>query len=149
MEITRETDYAIRCVLFLAMDPSKVFMVGEIAEKQDAPKPFLAKILQKLVRGKIVNSIRGVKGGFQVARDPRKISLLEVIEAVSGPVGLNVCVVDKQSCDRSGHCAVHPVWIDLQKDFSRKLSAIKFDKLVNKEKAFGEGKKVRSKRRRT
>ncbi len=149
MQITREADYAVRCVLFLTRDPARMFMVGEIAREQDVPRMFLAKILQKLVKGGIVTSVRGVKGGFQLARKPADISILDVIEAVSGPVGLNVCVVDKQSCDRSGRCAVHPVWVDLQKDFSKKLSAIKFDKLVKKEKAFGEGTEIPSKRRRT
>ncbi len=149
MEITRETDYAIRCVLFLAMQPDRVFMVGEIAEKQDVPKPFLAKILQKLVKGNIVSSIRGVKGGFRLFKNPKDISLLNVIEAVDGPVSLNVCVVDKRSCDRSGYCSIHPVWVDLRQDLAKKLNSIHFDKLVRKEKSFLEGKKKKSKRRRT
>ncbi len=148
MEITRETDYAIRCVLFLALQPDRVFMVGEIAEKQDVPKAFLAKILQKLVKGNFVSSIRGVKGGFRLSKNPKDISLLKVIEAVDGPVSLNVCVVDKRNCDRSAHCSIHPVWVDLQQDLAKKLNSIHFDKLVKNEKSFLEGKKKKSKRRR-
>jgi Rrf2 family protein len=148
MEITRETDYAIRCVLFLARQPDTVFMVGEIAEKQDVPKAFLAKILQKLVNGGIVSSIRGVKGGFRLLKKPKDISLLKVIEAVDGPVSLNVCVVDKLSCERSAHCSIHPVWVDLQQDLAKKMNSIHFDKLVKNEKSFMEGKKKKSKRRR-
>ena len=148
MEITRETDYAIRCVLFLAMQPDRVFMVGEIAEKKDVPKAFLAKILQKLVKGGIVSSIRGVKGGFRLNKKPKDISLLKVIEAVDGPVSLNICVVDKRSCDRSGHCSIHNVWVDLHDDFAKKLNSIDFSRLVKNEKSLLEEKKKKSKRRR-
>lgn len=140
MEITRETDYAIRCVLFLSMDPERVYMVGEIADKQNVPKAFLAKILQKLVKGDIVSSIRGVKGGFQLARASKDISMLDVIEAVHGPISLNICVIDKERCDRSGHCSVHPIWVDLQEEFSGKLKKIDFRKLAEKEASLIEGK---------
>lgn len=148
MEITRETDYAIRCVLFLSMNPEKSCMVGEIADKQGVPKAFLAKILQKLVKRNIVTSIRGVKGGFQLAKAPGNISLIDVIEAVSGPVSLNVCVIDRKNCERSGHCSVHPIWVDLQEDFEGKLKKINFKKLADNEKALFEGKKKITKRRR-
>ncbi len=85
-------------------------MVDEIAQARDVPKSFLAKILQKLKRAKLVESFRGVKGGFRLARDPSGISLLDVIEAIQGDVGVNVCAVDELACDRSAECVVHPIW---------------------------------------
>ena len=110
MRISRETDYAIRCMLHLCADAGKVSMVDEIAQARDVPKSFLAKILQKLKRAKLVESFRGVKGGFRLARDPSGISLLDVIEAIQGDVGVNVCAVDELACDRSAECVVHPIW---------------------------------------
>ena len=148
MEITRETDYAIRCILFLAERPERTFMVGEIAEKQQVPKPFLAKILQKLARAEIVTSTRGVKGGYRLAEPPEKISILNVIEAVQGPVAFNRCVVDQESCERREYCSVHPVWVELQAEVTERLGVIDFGKLIRREKALIEDRKNKSKRRR-
>ncbi|WP_333652544.1 RrF2 family transcriptional regulator [Dissulfurispira sp.] len=70
MEITRETDYAIRCVLHLSEAPNNVIMVDEIVKAKSIPKGFLSKILQKLAKANIVKSYRGVRGGFQIAKAP-------------------------------------------------------------------------------
>ncbi len=110
MKISRETDYAIRFMLHLCGNARKVAMVDEIAKERDVPKSFLAKILQKLKRAKLVESFRGVKGGFRLARDPSGISLLDVIEAIQGGVGVNICAVDDLACERSAECVVHPIW---------------------------------------
>ncbi|MFA5354936.1 MAG: Rrf2 family transcriptional regulator, partial [Thermodesulfovibrionales bacterium] len=104
MQITRETDYAVRCVTYLVLKQDQVVMVDEIASENLIPKSFLSKILQKLVKAGIVKSYRGVKGGFQLAREPKKISLLDVVEATEGPLSLNQCVIDENRCCRSNSC---------------------------------------------
>ncbi len=121
MQITRETDYAIRCVYYLAGKAGEVTMVDEIARKMATPKSFLAKILQKLARASIVKSFRGVKGGFQLARRPREITLLDVIEAVQGPIVMNICALDTKMCRFSGTCTIHPVWVDVRKQVEKLL----------------------------
>jgi len=68
MQIKRETDYAIRCVYYLAGTEQDVVMMDEIAAEMEIPKSFAAKILQKLVRAGIVSSFQGIKGGFRLAR---------------------------------------------------------------------------------
>lgn len=129
MEITRETDYAIRCVLYLAGKQDVVTMVDEIAKEMSVPKSFLAKILQKLVRAKVARSFRGVKGGFQLARNPEDISLLTVIETIQGPVAMNRCAVDENACGFSSTCCVHPIWIDLRSKVEQYLGGISFEAL--------------------
>ncbi|MBI5213884.1 MAG: Rrf2 family transcriptional regulator [Nitrospirae bacterium] len=126
MQITRETDYAIRCVYYLARRPDEVTMVEEIAREMSIPKSFLAKIVQKLVKAKIVKSYRGVKGGFQLSGSPDDISIYDVIEAVEGPVAMNVCAVDKKQCGFSAKCKVHPVWVELRKEVEQRLKSKKF-----------------------
>ncbi len=121
MQITRETDYAIRCVYYLAGKKSGVTMVEEISKEMNIPKSFLAKILQKLGKVSLVKSYRGVKGGFILARAPQEISLLEVIEAVQGPVAMNICAIDKALCKRSNACAIHPVWGEIRKQVEQIL----------------------------
>ena len=126
MQITRETDYAIRCVLYLTARTDRTVMVDEIAREMATPKSFLAKILQKLVRAGIVKSFRGVKGGFRLERKPEEITLLDVIEATQGVIALNVCAVDDTVCGFSSTCVVHPVWVKLRGEFNDLLKQHNF-----------------------
>jgi Rrf2 family protein len=129
MQITRETDYAIRCVDYLSDKWGSVTMVDEIAKGKCVPKSFLAKILQKLTKASIVKSYRGVKGGFELARPPKEITLLEVIEAIQGPVAMNVCAVNEAMCGFSSSCAVHPVWMEIRREVEKILEKKNFAKL--------------------
>ncbi len=129
MQITRETDYAIRCVYYLAGKKNGVTMVDEISKEMNIPKSFLAKILQKLGKVTLVKSYRGVKGGFILARAPQEISLLDVIEAIQGPVAMNICALDKTLCERSSGCAIHPVWVEIRKQVEQALRKKNFASL--------------------
>ncbi|MDA8433087.1 MAG: Rrf2 family transcriptional regulator [Nitrospiraceae bacterium] len=129
MQITRETDYAIRCVYYLAGKTGNVTMVDEISKEMNIPKSFLAKILQKLSKAEIVKSYRGVKGGFAIARGPKEISLLDVIEAVQGPVAMNICALDETLCGFSSTCTIHPVWVEVRKEVEKLLRDKNFSAL--------------------
>jgi Rrf2 family protein len=129
MLVTRETDYAVRCVLYLAREKDLVANVTEISHAMQIPKTFLAKILQRLIRSKIVGSLRGMNGGFKLAKKPVDISLLDIMEAIQGPAGINVCAVDSKKCQRSSSCAVHPVWVDIRKEVENRLKKETIDKL--------------------
>ena len=131
MQITRQGDYGIRSVLFLARQPfKKISFVAEISEEYKIPRSFLAKILQKLVKAKIVRSYRGVKGGFSLAKQAKDISMLEVIEAIEGKIHLNVCLMDKRKCDFSKNCPVSPVWALVQERFTDVLKKTNFADLA-------------------
>jgi Rrf2 family protein len=75
------------------------------------PKSFLAKLLQRLVRSHLLTSSRGVNGGFQIAQKPSEITLLSIMEAVQGPVGI-ICAIDSRRRRVSTTCTVHPVWVE-------------------------------------
>lgn len=131
MQVTREGDYGIRSVLYLARQPfKKVSFVNEISEEYKIPRSFLAKILQKLVKAKIVRSYRGVKGGFSLARQAKDISVLDVLEAIEGKTAMNVCLMDKKKCDFSKQCPIHPVWITAQSRVTETLKKANFDDLA-------------------
>jgi Rrf2 family protein len=104
-------------------------MVEEISREMSIPKSFLAKILQKLTKVGILKSFRGVKGGFQLARKPGQISLLDVIETIQGPTAMNKCAVDKKSCKFSSSCTVHPVWVELRKKVEQHLKKVTFKQM--------------------
>ncbi len=115
MELTRKGEYAVRGIVYLATRPGdRVCLLSEIAEAVDVPQTFLAKIFQQFSKIGLVRSYRGTGGGFVLGRPPENISLLEVVEAVEGPITPNRCVSAPGECDRSSLCKVHPVWIDVQ-----------------------------------
>jgi len=131
MQLTREGDYGIRSVLYLAHQPyKKISFVTEISEEYKIPRSFLAKILQKLVKAKIVRSYRGVKGGFSLARQAKDISVLDVLEAIEGKLAMNICLADKKKCDFSRHCPIHGVWVNVQTKVTEVLKKSNFDDLA-------------------
>lgn len=133
MYVTRKADYAIRCVLYLTRNVGRVASVDEISSAMYVPKSFLAKILQRLVKVGIVESTRGLKGGYQLAKAPRKINLLEVIEAIQGPSAANICAIDRRLCRLSSRCTVHPIWVKIRERVEKELRRKNFAKLAKQD----------------
>lgn len=121
MEITRETDYALRSLHYLVQRAGQLCMVEEIAIAMEVPRSFLAKIIQKLARAELVVSRRGAGGGYALARPAAEISFYDVICAVEGPPIMNRCALEPQRCERSGHCRLHPVWEELRREVEKLL----------------------------
>lgn len=116
LQLTRDGEYAVRAVLHLASQPDgKISLVNEISEAQDVPRSYLSKIMQHLTKAGLVRSRRGAKGGSSLAKPANQITLREVIEAIEGPIYLNVCLIKKGECPRDEVCPVHPVWKEAQR----------------------------------
>ncbi len=134
--IRRNTDYAIRAAVNLAIHQGKkAVSAADIAKNEAIPYDLACKLLQKLHRKKIVKSVMGAKGGFILRRNPTKISVLEIIEAIQGPVSLNRCVMDAGFCSRKRSCPVSKNLAKLQKTMNNYLKSVKLSKLA------GSGKK--------
>ena len=115
MELTRKAEYAIRGMLYLTrQQEGNISMLVDIAGTVEAPKTFLAKIFQELVKTGLIKSTRGVKGGFVLARPPERITLREIVEAIEGPIMPNKCLMGEGVCSFQNTCPVHPVWRRLQ-----------------------------------
>ena len=131
MKLTRGGEYGIRGVLYLAQqNDGKVSMLSAIAKAQDVPPRFLAKIFQALAKAGVVKSHRGAKGGFSLARSASEISVKDVIEAVEGPLNLNVCLVAPGECDRDTTCTMHAVWEEAQEKMMGVLAKANFADLA-------------------
>ena len=130
MLITRKTDYAVRCILHLAQDADKVANVTEVSRNMHIPKMFTAKIFQRLAKAGLVESVRGMNGGYRLAKKPSAISLLDIMDAIQGVDCINVCAVDSRKCKRSSYCTVHPIWVELRKDVNKRLQEQTIDKLI-------------------
>lgn len=131
MEISRRTDYGVRVILDLAMlGQSQRASTQEIADRQNIPGPFLAKIISQLSLSGLVTTYRGAGGGVKLARPASEINLLQVIEALDGPVRLNLCAVEPGLCPQDETCPVHDIWIQAQTDLVGILRATSFDSLA-------------------
>jgi Rrf2 family protein len=131
MEITRQADYAIRAILFLSekegngRSPTNI-----IAREKHIPPSFLAKIISQLSVAGLVQTSRGARGGVTLARPANQINLLEVIEAIDGPIQINECALDHETCPFGKDCAVAPLWSDLQEEMVTRLRTTSFASLV-------------------
>ena len=115
MQLTRAADYAVRVMIHLAgLPPNTRASRTELAAAAECPEQFLSKVLQNLTRAGLVVSHRGNTGGFELPQMHRSASLLEVVEAIEGPIRLNLCLVSHHSCTRQQWCPAHPVWADAQ-----------------------------------
>jgi len=115
MEITKAADYGLRAMYRLGQMPrDQTALIGLIAEEMNIPAQFLHKVMPRLVKAGLVRSRRGARGGYRLAKDPSEISLLDIIEAIDGPVFINRCLVDKDDCVLHLECAIRPVFARAQ-----------------------------------
>jgi Rrf2 family transcriptional regulator, iron-sulfur cluster assembly transcription factor len=128
LQLTRGGEYGVRAMAYLAGFPmGHVASLHEIGAAQDIPESFLAKILQSLVHAGLALSQRGAHGGFALARPAETITLRAVIEAVDGPIALNLCALSAEECDRSGSCRVHRAWVSAQEQLMAVLESVTLD----------------------
>jgi Rrf2 family protein len=131
MQITRQADYAIRAVRYLAKHwPNQRTATSTVAKEMKIPPSFLAKIISQLSIAGLLHTSRGARGGVTLAREPGQISLLDVVEAIDGPILLNECVGDPASCPFNGDCLVHPIWVEVQETMVKRLRETSFDQLA-------------------
>ena len=133
MQITRQADYAVRAVLHLARtNSSERVATSNVAKEQRIPPSFLAKIISQLSIAGLLHTSRGARGGVTLARDPGDITLLEVIEAIDGPIQLNECVEGNGVCSLEESCPIRSVWCEAQDELVARLRKTDFAQLVTK-----------------
>ncbi len=124
MQINRGTEYAIRAMLHLARnhrgDP---ILLADLAQATNAPANYLSNVFQTLSRFSLVRSHRGALRGYSLAREPKEISLLDVVEALEGPLVLTCCMNDPENCPMSQGCLVTKVFNDLRSMIRKKLES--------------------------
>jgi Rrf2 family protein len=135
MQITRQADYAVRAVLYLArLGMTERAATSTVAEEQRIPPSFLAKIISQLSIAGLLHTSRGARGGVTLAREPKDISLLEVIEAIDGPIQLNECVGEDGLCSFDDECTLRPVWTEAQNELVNRLRGTSFAQLMEQGK---------------
>lgn len=114
---SRQCEYALRAVLYMsaqserASQPDGGFTnIIEMSERLDIPMPFLGKTLQLLVRKKILQSQKGPRGGFKLAKAPDEVGLFHIVDAIDGSAFLTSCVLGFPECSSKSPCPVHAEW---------------------------------------
>ena len=124
MRLSAAAELAIRGIMVLTQHHGEgPTTLDTICSEANLPKQYLTKIFGSLAKMNLITPIRGKHGGYMLARAPEAITLLEIVEAVEGPVVLNYCQHDPSQCDRVD-CRIRPVWTELQDIIRTKLGAI-------------------------
>jgi Rrf2 family protein len=134
MNITQESDYAIRAILIMIKNQDKEIMdANTISELGNIPIRFLLKLLRKLIQSGIIKSYRGVNGGYALVKAPKDINLRTIVEAIEGPITINRCLYDKEACSagKGNNCAIHMALYKVQSKLISELEAINFEELKN------------------
>ena len=127
MLVTREADYAIRCVLEVAKHDR--ISAAQVAKLQEISPTFLGKIVQSLARSGIVTTRRGVGGGIALAVPVESITLLRVIEAVEGPLCLNDCLTTPPQCKHTDTCPAFS-YLGKAQESLRSILDVSFAKMI-------------------
>jgi FeS assembly SUF system regulator len=110
LRVSKLTDYGTVVMTYLARESDRLHSVSEIAAEIRLAAPTVSKILKQLVREGLVISHRGVKGGYSLARRPQQISMVEIIDALEGPVGLTECGSAPGLCLQESLCSIRTNW---------------------------------------
>ena len=112
MRLTAKSEYGVLAAIDLACNyGAGPVSAREIAERRGIPPRFLEQLFVALRRAELVSAVRGAKGGFVLTRDPRDVSVLDIVEALEGPLASSVCDHAREdTCGKSATCAAAPVW---------------------------------------
>ncbi len=134
MRITQESDYALRIITAMALH-GDIIDAGTISEHTSVTQRFALKILHKLVKGEIISSYKGAKGGYKLAKSPDTITLKSVIELIDGPIAIAKCVDSAEqcslNCDKAA-CAYHHIFDSISIDIAKRLENITISDVLNK-----------------
>ncbi|KAB2964979.1 MAG: SUF system Fe-S cluster assembly regulator [Thermoanaerobaculia bacterium] len=131
IRMTKQTDYGFVLLSRLAAGPAAVLAAPELAEETRLPLPMVSKILKLLVRHGLLDSHRGVKGGYSLARPASDITAAEILRALEGPVALTVCIEGSPGeCDREPYCEVRRHWQAINEAVDGALGRITLDDLA-------------------
>jgi len=127
MQISRKSDYALRAMVYVAAwESDKICSINEIAEAEQVPREYLAKILKELSVQGLLHSYKGINGGYRLAKPRESITFLSIIEAMQGKIAVNDCIrhTDESGCSNKPRCAMHSFWLSEQDRVTKSLGSV-------------------------
>ena len=131
MKVSTKSEHALHAMLFISAMDNHVCSINEIAEEEKIPRAYLAKVLRELAIKGLLKSSKGIYGGYILAKPPQKISFLNIIEAMDGPLMVVSCASDTHSKKgpKRKYCAGQVFWIPLQDKLKETLGSMTLDKV--------------------
>lgn len=132
MKISAKARYALRILMDIALhaDEDHPRLMKDICEAEALSEKFTSRLVIPLREAGMISSTRGKAGGFRLARKPKEITLLEIIETLQGPVALIDCLVDLSTCERNKVCAARKVWTRVNNSIRETLQSVTLDSLI-------------------
>ena len=132
MKITTKGRYGLRILIDLAMhDPGKPRMLRDIAQSQQISEKYISRLVIDLRRAHLIRSVRGINGGFFLAKLPEEITLLDILETMEGPISVVDCVRSPEKCHRQRLCPARNIWKDLNEGIRDLTAKITLDDILN------------------
>ena len=148
MKVSNKADYALHAMLYIAsINGKRLCTIDGIAEAENIPREYLAKILKELTQKGFLHSVKGIHGGYRLARPRNEITFLDILEAIEGPLALAFCNMpeaERQGSHKKGQCAATPFFDELKKKVVKELSGISLGK-IDYDKYYPSSAKANSK----
>jgi FeS assembly SUF system regulator len=130
LRVSKLSDYATVVLGHLAAAPGRVRPAADLAEAARLELPTVSKVLKLLGTAGLVESYRGVSGGYRLARPPAQISVAQIVEAIDGPIGMTECAVHAGQCSHEVHCGVRGPWQRISEVVVRSLRDISLAEMI-------------------
>jgi len=132
MKISKKAEYGLMAMIFLARNPVRkgkggIFSLREISAETKTSFAFLEKIFSKLEKAGLVNGMKGFRGGYVLAKNPKKISANDIVSVLDGGPEK---IVDCSLCGRKGNCSAKTVWAKVEIALNKTLSSITLADLI-------------------
>ena len=138
LKLSKKADYALMALQYMAsvqfgdLTKARVVNTKEIAEEHNIPGELLAKVLQTLAKHDLIESHNGPKGGYILGKDPKSITIAQVLEAIEGPLGIADCYHDKESspCEQLEHCNIRTPLLKVQESIHQLLNSMTIENML-------------------
>ncbi len=130
LRVSRLTDYATVVMTCIAAHPDDVLSTAQIADEARLELPTVSKLLKSLGHAGLVESFRGVNGGYRLARPAAEITLAQIVEALEGPIGMTECSLAEGQCERESQCGVRANWQHVNSVVDSALRAVSLSDML-------------------
>lgn len=131
LRVTRLTDYATVVLTVLAARPEDVLSAADLAERAGLETPTVSKVLKPLAQANLVEGFRGAHGGYRLTRPPQQISLIEIVEAMEGPLAMTECSLDEHLCGIAHQCGVRANWRRINDVVASALASVSLAQMLD------------------
>jgi len=130
MRLFKSSEYAIRCLVYMAGRKEELCSVKQLSERLDIPYKFLGRLMAQLGNEGVVESVRGKNGGYRIARPLDRIHMADVVDIVEGMENYDRCILGFDRCDDENPCAMHGFWTEHKDGIQRMMREVSLAQMI-------------------